>query len=175
MIKKVVNLSDEGEILNEKSYRFNIFDPDNGYLFKNRAYYIKSFTNHRLSDVLQNKIDIANMHILAENIYADTNMIVYQRNKKIHPAGIAEIARMINTCEKRTKKFIDRMLEKELLAKYTSHDGEVIYYINPVYFSSSKYLSYHLYLLFRKQLDEHLPPWVIERFNETNHIQKNKK
>jgi len=61
------------------------------------------------------------------------------------------------------------MMDLGIIAKAiinTNEQIEVQYYLNPLYFISSKYLSPGLYMLFRKQLDKVLPAWVIQKFNE---------
>jgi len=76
---------------------------------------------------------------------------------------------MIRLCERNTKDFVKRMIDLGIMAKAIVNSNEQIdvqYYLNPLYFLSSKYLSPGLYMLFRKQLDDHLPQWVIKKFNE---------
>lgn len=170
MYKRVTTIDEDGVILNTKDFKYTIFDDEKGYLFKNRSYYFKGFkVDNRLSDKVSDFADIGRLHVLAENTYADTNMIAYYKNKKYYPAGIKEISEMIRLCERNTKDFVKRMIDLGIMAKAIVNFNEQIdvqYYLNPLYFLSSKYLSPGLYMLFRKQLDEHLPQWVINKFNE---------
>lgn len=170
MYKRVTTIDEDGVILNTKDFKYTIFDNEKGYLFKNRSYYFKGFkVDNRLSDKVSDFADIGRLHVLAENTYADTNMIAYYKNKKYYPAGIKEISEMIRLCERNTKDFVKRMINLGIMAKAIVNSNEQIdvqYYLNPLYFLSSKYLSPGLYMLFRKQLDEHLPQWVINKFNE---------
>ena len=170
MYKRVTTIDEDGVILNTKNFKYTIFDNEKGYLFKNQAYYFKGFkVEHKISDIVNDFIDIGRLHVLAENTYADTNMIAYYKNKKYYPAGIKEISEMIRLCERNTKDFLKRMIGLGIIAKAiinTNEQIEVQYYLNPLYFISSKYLSPGLYMLFRKQLDEYLPQWVIKKFNE---------
>jgi hypothetical protein len=158
-----------GLVIRQSNYHYNIFDNEKGYLFKNRTSYIKGYQGIKLSRVISNKTDYANMHILAENLYKDTNMICYKRNKKYYPADIEQIAIILNMTERYTREFIQRIIRLGILAKVTVNTNktkQIQYHVNPLYFNTSKYLSHMLYMLFRKQLDNHLPIWVIERFNE---------
>jgi len=170
MYKRVTTIDEDGVILNIKDFKYTIFDNEKGYLFKNRSYYFKGFkVDNRLSDKVSDFADIGRLHVLAENTYADTNMIAYYKNKKYYPAGIKEISEMIRLCERNTKDFVKRMIDLGIMAKAIVNSNEQIdiqYYLNPLYFLSSKYLNPGLYMLFRKQLDEHLPQWVINKFNE---------
>ena len=170
MYKRITTIDEDGVILNIKDFKYTIFDNEKGYLFKNRSYYFKGFkVDNRLSDKVSDFADIGRLHVLAENTYADTNMIAYYKNKKYYPAGIKEISEMIRLCERNTKDFVKRMIDLGIMAKAIVNSNEQIdvqYYLNPLYFLSSKYLSPGLYMLFKKQLDEHLPQWVINKFNE---------
>lgn len=151
----------------DKNY---LFDKEKGYLFKNSSYYFKGFKlENKLLNIVTDFNDLGRLLVLAEHTYADTNMIAYYKNKKYYPAGIKEIAEMIRLCERNTKDFLKRMIDLGIIAKAiinTNEQIEVQYYLNPLYFISSKYLSPGLYMLFRKQLDEYLPQWVIKKFNE---------
>lgn len=170
MIDRRTKIDDEtGVIISTKDYKYTIFDADKGYLFKNKSHYVKSYQGIKLSNVLDNKIDIANMILLKENMYKDTNMIYVRKNKKYLPATIADMAIMMDLCERNAKEFINRMMNLGLIAKAVINTNETIqiqFHINPLYFNSSKYISPALYMMFRKQLDEHLPEWVVRRFNE---------
>jgi len=170
MYKRITTIDEDGVILNIKDFKYTIFDNEKGYLFKNRSYYFKGFkVDNRLSDKVSDFADIGRLHVLAENTYADTNMIAYYKNKKYYPAGIKEISEMIRLCERNTKDFVKRMINLGIMAKAIVNSNKQIdvqYYLNPLYFLSSKYLSPGLYMLFKKQLDEHLPQWVINKFNE---------
>lgn len=168
-IKRVTNIDDDGVIVNTKDYKYTIFDNDTGYLFMNKANFIKSYQGIKLSSILKNKLDIANMYLLAENIYKNTNMICSIKKKKKVPASITDMAKMIDLCERNAKEFVDRMMQLGIMAKVVVNTHETIqiqYHINPLYFNSNKYISPALYMMFRKQLDDHLPTWVIRKFNE---------
>jgi hypothetical protein len=169
-IKRVTTIDEsDGVVIGSKDYKYTIFDNDKGYLFKNKAYYIKGYQGIRLSDVVRNKGDYANVHLLAEHLYKDTNMIAVRRNKKYYPADIRDMYLFLDMCEKRFKEFLDRMMQIGIIAKAvinTKESLQIQYHVNPLYFNTSKYISPALYMMFRKQLDEHLPDWVVRRFNE---------
>lgn len=170
MYKRITSIDEGGVILNTKDFKYTIFDNEKGYLFRNQAYYYKGFKlENKLSDIVTDFNDLGRLLVLAEHTYADTNMIAYYKNKKYYPAGIKEISEMIKLCERNTKDFLKRMMDLGIIAKAiinTNEQIEVQYYLNPLYFISSKYLSPGLYMLFRKQLDKVLPAWVIQKFNE---------
>jgi predicted transcriptional regulator len=109
------------------------------------------------------------MHLLAESLYKDTNMIYYKRNKKYYPADIDDIATIIGLNQRNAKDFISRMMQLGIIAKVIVNSQESIqiqYYVNPLYFNTAKYLSPSLYMLFYKQLNKHLPDWVIAKYHD---------
>jgi len=170
MIKRSQLIDDEtGLIVSTNDFKYTIFDNDKGYLFGTKKAYIKSYQGIKLSSVISNKADYANMHLLGENLYKDTSMIAVKRNRKVYPAEVKEMSQIIGLNERYTKEFVQRMMELGVIAKLVINTKETIqvqYHANPLYFTSSKYISPALYMMFRKQLDEHLPAWAIQRFNE---------
>jgi len=169
LIKKISSIDENtGELLKTQAYKYQIFDPDKGYLFKSRSHYVKGYQGVRLSDVVTNRTDYASMHLLAESLYKETNMIYSYRNKKYYPADIKDMANITGLSERYTKEFLSRMITAGIIAKVIVNTHETVqiqYHINPLYFNTNKYLSPALYMLFRKQLDEHLPEWVVKLFN----------
>jgi hypothetical protein len=158
-----------GQVIAQKSGFFETFHPEKGYLFRNNAKYVKFYQEIPLSDVVRNKGDYANMHYLAEHLYKDTNMISVYRNKKHQPASEHDMQGIVKMCDRRFKEFLDRMVGAGVIAKVTVKTENTLtaqYYINPLYFNTSRYLPASLYMLFQKQLDSHLDGWVVRRFHE---------
>ncbi len=122
---------------------------------------------------MTNKTDYANMHLLAEKIYKDTNMIGVHTRGRSRPADMTDIAVVLGLRERTAREFNDRMMIKGLIAKVTvnvEEHIEVHYYINPLFFMSNKYLSPFLYMLFHNQLDPYLKPWAISALNAAANI-----
>jgi hypothetical protein len=165
--------TETGRILNESRQLYNVYDREKGYLFRANAYYVKSFNGIRLSDTIKNKSDLANAHILSENIYKDSNMIAYTRNRFVYPADVPEIAAMIDVCERRTKEFLVRMQQLGVVKKFIGTAGgitEVQYYINPLYYMSNKRIQPFMYMLFRDQLNPYLNKNAREWLNEAANL-----
>lgn len=178
MIKQNRYISEQGDIISESSRIFKIWDDEKGYLFRAKNYFVKTFTDIHLSEFVKNKTDFANLHLLAENIYKDTNMIAIKKNGNVYPAGIADIAMLIGLCERRTKSFIERMMQKGIIAKSivnTKERIEIQYYLNPIFFMSNKYLSPHLFVLFRDQLKPFLKDWAWMALNDAANLKEIKK
>ena len=177
MLKITKNIDDlTGEILSEKKQVFTIFDEDKGYLFKSNAYQKRMYNDIRLSDFVRNRMDFARVHLLAENIYKDTNTIMTRINSKtIRVSDIEDIAIMIELSPKKTKEFLSRMKKAHIIAERVDRIGELVqakYILNPIFFNSKKYISADLYFLFQSTLDAYLPFWAVARFHEIGNIKK---
>ena len=170
IIKKEYLVDDEsGVVINTKDFKINIFDPHRGYLYKSKAKSVRIFPDNRLSDILKNKNDIANVYILSESIYKDTNMICVYKNRQYYPATEEDMADMVGLSMRWFRPFLKKIIDLGIIAKVTSvTEGERVtfYCFSPMYFIGGKYLSYSLYMLFKKQMDRVLPVWVIEKFNQ---------
>ena len=170
-------ISDHGEVVSEGAKTFKIFDEERGYLFRAKNFFVKSFSDFKLSEFIINKTDFANLHILAENIYKDTNMIGIKIKNKPIPAGIEDIGKLINLCNRRAQDFIDRMMQKGIIAKVIINSEERVeyqFYLNPLFFMSSKYLSSFLFMLFREQLTPYLKPWVLKELETSENLKESK-
>jgi hypothetical protein len=174
ILKKVTKTdTNTGRIFSESKQFYNVYDREKGYLFRANSYYVKSFNGIRLSDTIKNKADLANAHILSENIYKNTNMIAYTRNRFVYPADIPEIAAMIDVCERRTKEFMIRMQQLGVVKKFVGTAGnrtETQYYMNPLYYMSNKRIQPFMYMLFREQLDVYLTKDAQEWLNEAANL-----
>lgn len=173
MIRKQQILDKHGKIVSEGARTFKIWDDEKGYLFEAKNQFVKSYPGRKLSEFVTNKADYANLHILAENIFKDTNMIAVKTRNIARPAEIADIGKLIGLCERRARQFIDRMMQKGIIAKATVNTEERIeaqYYFNPLFFMSSKYLSPQLFMMFREQLRPYLKEWAWTALNEAANL-----
>jgi hypothetical protein len=161
---------DNGVVIKEQNYHFKIFDDSKGYLFRANSNYIKGYQGIRLSEIINNKADFANMHILAEHLYKDTNMISTYCNRRYKAASIEDIAKIIDLNMRHTKEFLVRMINAEILMLDKTICGEHVeirYFANPLYFMTSKWLSPALYMMFRHTLDMYLTQTAVNWFNSS--------
>jgi len=173
MLIKTTVIDDKGNNISDSIRKFKIWDNEKGYLFRSKNFFVKQFEGFKLSEFITNKTDYANMHLLAEKVYKDTNMIAVHTRGKSSPADLCDIAYMLKLRERTAREFINRMMVKGLIAKVTvnvEEQTEVQYYLSPLFFMSNKYLSPFLYMLFRKQLDPYLQPWAISALNEAGNL-----
>lgn len=171
--------TETGQIMKHSATRFKVFDEDKGYLFFAKSYARRMFNSVTLSDQVKDKYDFMRCHLLAEHIYKDTNMIAYRVSaRKIRPADVEDIAKIIGLSYKKTKEFLSRMRKAQVIAERTDKVGNSVsvkYYFNPIFVCSKKYLSAELYFLFQSSLDCYLPEWVKIKFQEISNIKQEKK
>jgi len=173
MIKKQQILDGKNKVISEGSRKFKIWDEEKGYLFEAKNQFVKSFPGRKLSEFITNKSDYANLHIMAENIFKDTNMIAVKAKNIARPANVEDMGKLAGLCDRRMRQFIDRMMQKGVIAKATVNTEERIethYYLNPLFFMSSKYLSPHLFMMFREQLRPYLKEWAWKVLNEAANL-----
>lgn len=166
-IKNIVDFS-TGEVLDRKVVTFPAyFDEEKGYLFWSRKNHTRSFQDIPFPEDMTDS-DIGKLARLSKHIWSDTNMLARKGSGGLRPLGVEDIGRIVNLKRRQTYTFIKKMVELGVMAKSKTKVGDVVenfYYINPIYFCSSKRIPLHLYLIFRKQFDEVLPKWVIKKFN----------
>lgn len=146
------------------------FDDDKGYLFWARKSFAKSFLDVPFPKSLT-PAEIGRLTLLAKCIWSNTNMLGYRGNGGVKPYNIDIMAGKIGLKSRQTHSFITKMIKLGMMAKVEVKAEDRIetqYYINPIYFFSSNRIPLNLYLIFRKQLDEVLPDWVKDRFNEAS-------
>jgi len=173
MIEQKRYINEHGQVISEGSRTFKVFDDEKGYLFRSKNYFVKSYSDIKLSEFLNNKSDFTNISLLSETIYKDTNMIAVTERNISRPASMEDISKIIGLCDRRAKQFIDRMTQKGVLAKATVNTQETItvqFYISPLFFMSNKYLSPFLFMLFREQLKPYLKPWAWKTLNDAANL-----
>jgi len=173
MIKREQILDNNGKVVSEGAKKFKIWDDEKGYLFQAKEQFVKKFSDTKLSDFVKNKLEYANLHILAENIFRDTNMIAVKTRNIARPADMPDISMLIGLCERRTRQFLDRTMLKGIIAKTIINTEERIetqYYLNPLFFMSNKYLSPFLFMMFREQLKPYLKEWAWQALNEAANL-----
>jgi hypothetical protein len=171
LMKQVTTYYDDnGNIVSSRESQYKEYDEERGIIFRKKAYFYKGFkNNNKLSELGLSPIDVGRLVFLAENTYVDTNIICTYRSRKYSPATITDISKIIKVCYSRTVTFVNQLIDLGVLAKdtiKTNNTTTVHYVLSPLYFISSNYLSYHLYMTFQKQLDEVLPFKAVQFFNQ---------
>ena len=165
--KSIVYDDETGEVKHVKMQGMDFLFPDGkGYrLFMNRRS-VRHFPDIDYPPELS-KMDIANLHLLSRKILGDTCMLGYKSGGLYKPMDEEQMRQIVGLCEKRFKTWLNRVIKLGMMARGTmEYEGGVFvqYYMSPLYFFSGIYLPLHLYLLFKDQLDRHLPRWAIEKY-----------
>ena len=171
MIKTTTYTNEEtAEVVNKKERTVgNQFDDGTGYLFWNRKYSSRQFSDVPFPKDMTDS-EIGKYTKLAKCIWRDSNMLAYRGNGGLKPHTIKTIAKVLEISERQSERFVRKMMESGLMAKGTfevQQTIEVHYFISPLYFFSGKRINNTLYMLFRKQLDPVFPAWVRKKFVDT--------
>jgi hypothetical protein len=159
--------AETGEVYKDRSeYRTNKLwrDGKGGMIFPRNSHK-KIYGIVKLTDVVREKSDRANILVLLDYIYRETNKICV--GNRI--AGISDIGRILGLSPDRTKRFLWRMNKLGVIAKMTVEVAgtvSVSYVFNPVFVNSCRYVSPDLYLTFKKYIDEVLPEWMRQKYAE---------
>lgn len=162
-----------GERFGDKERRFEVFNEE-GFLFWAKKHFRKQFADINLSDYIGVGEDFRRMHIIAEKMYKNTNIIsIRESTRKVRTADIEDISRLIGLNVRRTKEFVNRMVLKHVMALRVDKVGNAVsqkYVVNPIFFFSAKRLSPDLYFLFQESLDKYLSPRTIQEFHSRGNI-----
>jgi hypothetical protein len=165
--KQTVVTNDFGEVISEKSLAYKgRFDAESGYLFWSQRNFVKSFPGVELPEELTDD-ERGKMDRLSHKVFSNTNMLAYQSRDGVTPYGMKDIQDTLKVGQRQTYRFVDKMLRLGIMARNTidcKGERTIQYYLNPMYYFSSNRLSLNLYLLFKEQLDEVLPKYVIQNF-----------
>ncbi len=142
------------------------FDEEKGYLWWPQKAHTRSFCAvHYPREV--SMIDRGRLATLAKYIWSKTNMLGYKGHGGIRPYTVNQIAKLIETDVNQAERFLGRMAKFSIIKPIKVPFGEMVetqYYINPLYFFAGNRLSLNLYLIFREELDAHIPDYIKEEF-----------
>lgn len=165
-----------------------LWDDKKGYILLYNAKYGKKFDNYKFRYVIKDKNDCHRILSLTEYVYQGTNKIFYEYytiNKNGNPvvnyriANDEDIAEMLGLSLKRTKSFLNRMMNLGVIAKSKIQVSRASFFtgyvFNPLLYNSGKFVSPELYLTFEESLRKIVPDWVKKRYDlviRQNDIQK---
>ncbi|PWM78658.1 MAG: hypothetical protein DBY32_04045 [Phascolarctobacterium sp.] len=161
-------VDENGEIISRSSRTVTYFDDDNGYLFWCNREAVKSYKGYGLPTELS-ETETARVYRLSLMTHKGSNLICYRSGNVVKPMGVERIARYLNISQRQAVAFLRKMIDMRVVGRVKVQIGktfETQYYINPIYFFNGKWLNYNLYFIFKKDLDEILPEWVKNRFNQ---------
>lgn len=149
---------DTGEIVLDATERLEAFmyKEGRGYLFINNQNKVYSLVNPGLPSAVSLN-DTSYLTLLSRHLDSN-NMLLSPKHGQL-PMTTDQMAGTIRISVRRTYDFIKRMIAAGVMVKA---DG--VYYINPLYFTRSRYLSADTFRIFRNELDPHIPEWAKRRY-----------
>lgn len=164
MIQRLQLISSDGEIMKVKDKHFTDAMNAEGYRMPSHKSGARMFSNVKFPQSM-NDSDIGKMARLSKIMIGKTNMLGYRKGRQILPYTAQEIGKLVGLNKDRpARDFVNKMVRIRLMQKIDI-DGKSQYYINPAYFmSNGQRLSLDLFLLFRDELTDLVPEWVLLDF-----------
>lgn len=171
MLEKETRLinRDTGEVLKSSTHPIApMFDEEKGYLFWPRKSFMKSYLDVDFPKEMSFK-EIGQMTALAKKMCPKTNMLGYRGNGGTRPYNVDKIGAVIGLKPSQSYSFVRKMIRLGIMAEVKIKTGgkvEVQYYVNPMHYFSGTRIPLNLYLLFHKQLDQHIPGYAQEGYRK---------
>lgn len=167
-------VEETGELVKEQRKLFTSrFDEEKGYLFWNMKSHNKIYSDITFPECFT-YADQGRLQKLSRYIYSNTNMLGYRGNGGAKPYSKYKIGELIELKKSALSEFMKKCKDYEIIKEVRIESNnfvEVQYYMNPIYYFSSKRIPLSLYLIFRNSLDEHLNDWVKNEFNRVENEQ----
>jgi hypothetical protein len=163
-INRTVNLM-TGEYKEKKKY-FSYWDEDKGYLFGANKKYVRSFGDIPFPEEFS-LLEKGRINELKYHMFKDSNILAKRTRSGISPLTIKEIAGIFQLRERQTISLLNKMRKLSVIASVEVKVGDnksTQYWVNPLYFHSGKYINLNLYFIFRESLRDHMPKYIVERF-----------
>jgi hypothetical protein len=167
-IKNNRSLTSDGEIVRDDYYLiYEPFKEGTGYNFKYRSAFIKSYLGISLpyGEKGFSDLELGRIYRISRLMYSDSNLLARRSNNKIVPITRDEIQLMLKMHRTKFVPFWKKVLDYHIL-KSIPLDGDSFFCMNPLYYNSTTYMPVHIYLAFQKDIESHIPQWVIEKYLE---------
>ena len=165
---RIVN-RETGEVLKKNVHPIApMFDEEKGYLFWPRKSFMKSFLDIDFPGEMSFK-ELGQMTALAKKMCPKTNMLGYRGNGGTRPYNVDKIGAVVGLKPSQSYSFVRKMIRLGVMAEVkikTGNKVEVQYYVNPIYYFSGNRINLNLYLIFHKQLDQHIPGYAQEGYRK---------
>lgn len=159
--------SNTGEIKLNKKIEVDYFN-DDGYLMFAKRNYSRVFSDFRIPKEFSDS-ELGKIYRLQRCIEKNTNMMFKVVKKRKIPMTRDDLVSETGLSTRLGKDFIKKLFDYGIIGteiRIVQDIKTVEYYFNPLYYHNSKRLSHSLYKLFKKQLNEHLPKWVKQEFEQ---------
>lgn len=167
--KKVTTIinEDTGEVLHRRtSSSWSRWDDRGKYKFYHNRGSVESASDIPLPAGLDAS-DAGRMWMLSRYLVSDSGLLGIRSHRGVRPMTIRDISEQMGMKRSSVYALLRRLIDCGVVASVqveVERKGEHHYYANPLYFAASDWIPLSLYLLFREQIDEHLPGWAIKQY-----------
>lgn len=158
MYKKTQIIDNNGAVVSERSSPFKAMLNNDGYKVPIHKLGAKIFADVKFPETLTHA-DIGRMTCLSKLMIGKTNFLGYRKGREIEAYTEKELTDFIKLKDRQGRQFIKKMCSLHIMRK-----TETGYYINPLYYLTGQRLTLDLFLIFRDELKNFLPLWVIAEF-----------
>lgn len=133
------------------------FDTEKGFRFMANV-----TTVVRMFEPLPDEVSAGEIGMLlkcTKYLESESNMLFYRSDCTHNAMSVIKLAEKLNKSTRHVQRFVAKMCKLHVLAREQKR-----LYVNPCYFFRGRYLNYHLYSLFRPELQAVLPAWVVDKF-----------
>lgn len=159
MKKRTQIIGKHGEVVSDQVLPYRAVLTEEGYLVPLHKLGAKIFADIQFPNVMTHT-EIGRMTCLSKLMIGKTNLLGYRKGRSIEDYTEKEIAAIVGLQYNRHgRHFIKKMYDLNVMRKTKTG-----IYINPMYFMTGQRLSLDLFLIFRDELKDFLPEWVMAEF-----------
>jgi hypothetical protein len=164
------SITEDGEVVKDDVIAlYSPFKEGVGYNLKYKSTFVKSYLGISLPVGEGSKgfkdIELGRLYRISKMMYSSSNLLAKRSDNCIVPLTRDDIQKAL--CMHRTKfvPFWKKIMDFSIIKPITIN-GDTFFCMNPLYYNSTTYLPVYLYIAFQKELNEHLPQWVINKYLE---------
>ena len=163
MIIETTHVNEDGERTFGNIKKFSDSMNGEGYRFPVQKMGARMFSDVQFPAAMSDS-EIGKMARLSKLMIGKTNMLGYRTGHKIEAYTAQEIGALVGLKDRQARTFINKMVFLRVVQRVETASGQQ-FYINPAYFmASGQRLSLDLFLLFREELKNIVPGWVMIEF-----------
>jgi len=157
------SITEDGEETKHKLLElYSPFKEGVGYNFKYKSTFIKSYLGISLPDTFTD-IELGRLYRISKMMYSNSNLLAKRVDVSIAPLTRDEIQDSLKMHRTKFVPFWKKLFTLKII-KTVPFDGIDFFCMNPLYYNTTTYMPLYLFLAFQKELQDHIPKWVIEKY-----------
>lgn len=173
------SISEDGELIkNNFKKMYSPFREGVGYNFKYKSTHIKTYLgislplekkvyseDGKLKSETEgfNDLELGRLYRISKMMYSDSNLLAKRIDVDIEPSTRDEIQQSLGMHRTKFVPFWKKLFDFKII-KTVPLDNKVYFCMNPLYYNTTTYMPLYLFLAFQKELTDHIPKWVIEKY-----------